>query len=158
MQGPNSWISPKIDKGSEGASSLARAGETPKVSLALEQPSLAPVQPSRSLRLPWSKRHFWDSLALARKDYLLLPLSIFGEIQEFGPCTRQSGSQHLAHKQFLGHPGHRTSQLHGYPNKHVVAPQPQKLAQKLAEMRSYHFSHKTRSDKLGEESWEKICG
>ena len=33
------------------------------------------------------------SSALARKDYLLLPLLIFGEIQEFGPCTRQSGSQ-----------------------------------------------------------------
>ena len=29
-----------------------------------------------------SKRHCWDS-----------PLSIFGEIQEFGHCTKQSGSQ-----------------------------------------------------------------
>ena len=27
------------------------------------------------------------------KDYLLLPLSIFGKVQEFRPCTRQSGSQ-----------------------------------------------------------------
>ena len=35
------------------------------------------------------------SPAFAPKDYLILPLQIYGEIQEFGPYTRQSESQHL---------------------------------------------------------------
>ena len=45
VQGPNSCFSPKIDKGRSQYSFRSRARETPKLSLALEQPRLAPVQP-----------------------------------------------------------------------------------------------------------------
>ena len=55
--------------------------------------------------VPEPERHFWDSPTLARKDYLLLHLSIFGEIQEFGPWTRQSGSQSLSLETLLQSPG-----------------------------------------------------
>ena len=47
------------------------------MSLALESRSTQTCT-SATLGLPYSKRHFWDSPALARKDYLLLPLSISG--------------------------------------------------------------------------------
>ena len=61
-------------------------------SLALEHPRLATVQPW-GWQCPKSKRHFLDSPAPARKDYLLLPVSIFGKIQEFGPCLRRADMQ-----------------------------------------------------------------
>ena len=70
-----------------GKEQLPFSGEgrrVPKKSLALGQ---LLDRTSASLELLQSKRHFRDSPALARKDYLLLPLSIFGEIQEFGPCA-----------------------------------------------------------------------
>ena len=78
---------------SEGASSLLRRGpERPtKRSLALvqpQQPRLAPVQP---WGCPRARDIWWVSLALACKDYFLLPFSIFWEIQEFGPCTQAIG-------------------------------------------------------------------
>ena len=72
VQPPNFWIAPKLT--GEGASSLF--GGWPG---SLEM-SLAPVQPrtctGATPRLHRCKRHFRDSRAILRKDYLLLLLSI----------------------------------------------------------------------------------
>ena len=83
----------------EGASSLfGRGPESPQnVSCSRATQTCT----GATLGLPQSKRHFWDSPGLARKDYLFLPLSIFEEIQEFGPCARQSGSQHMTSQTLL---------------------------------------------------------
>ena len=75
----------------EGASSLfGDSPGVPNMSLALEQPQTCT---GATLGLLWSERHFRDSRAVPPKR-LLAPSPIgLGVIQEFGGCTRQSGSQ-----------------------------------------------------------------
>ena len=81
----------------EGASSLfGRGPERPKI---VSCSSAREGASSLFGRGPESPKIVSCSRATPRlhrcnlKDHLLLPLSIFGEIQEFGHCTRQSGSQ-----------------------------------------------------------------
>ena len=71
----------------KGASSVVGWGpESLKMSLALGNPKVAPVQ-------VWiaPEQETFGGLSSPRPKRLLL--SIFGEILEFGACTRQSGSQ-----------------------------------------------------------------
>ena len=75
----------------QGKEQVVFSGEgqrDPKISLALEQPRLAPVQ-------PWGCSRARDNFGTLRPrpKKTTCSLSIFREKQEFGPCTRQSGSQ-----------------------------------------------------------------
>ena len=71
----------------EGASSLSGKGQrVPKLSLA-GSPKVAPVQVWVAL-----EEETFLGLCGPRLEKTACSLSIFGEIQEFGPCTRHSGS------------------------------------------------------------------
>ena len=89
VQGTDSRIAPDIDKRKEQVVFWGKGWRAPKMSLALGQPPVAPVQVWVALE----QDTFLGLSAPHPKRRLALSLIDLGANPEFGPRTRQSGSQ-----------------------------------------------------------------